>query len=115
MAEKNIFSNDSEVAVLSIILNNPDMVHELNGLQPFMFSSNVHSALFLEIQEMVEKQIIPEPALIIAQMEGSNTIGKVGGKKYIEQLCNNNYNKDTLSEYRNIVIKAYKARTLVSI
>jgi replicative DNA helicase len=115
MAEKTIFSNDSEVAVLSIILKNPDMVHELDGLKSFMFGSNVHISLFAEIQEMIEKQIRTEPALIIAQLEANNTIGLVGGKRYIEQLCTYDYNKDTLSEYRNIVIKAYKARSLISI
>lgn len=112
---KSIFSNDSEVAVLSIILNNPEMVHELDGLKSFMFAASPHQALFLEIESMVERQIPAEPALIIAQLEASNTINKVGGKKYIEQLCSNKFNKDTLAEYRTLVIKAYKARSLISI
>lgn len=115
MTQTSIFSNDAEVAVLSIILNNPDAVHELEGLKNFMFASNVHMALFTEIAEMIEKQIPTEPPLIIAQMEANGTINKVGGKKYIEQLCNNNFNKDTLVEYRDIVVKAYKARSLISL
>jgi len=80
-----------------------------------MFGSNVHIALFIEIEDMIEKQIPVEPALLIAQLESNNSINKVGGKKYIEQLCSYSYNKDTLKEYRNIVIKAYKARSLISI
>ncbi len=115
MAEKSVFSNDAEVAVLSIILNHPEMVHELDGLKSFMFASNPHENLFNEIESMVERQIPTEPALIIAQLEASNTISKVGGKKYIEQLCGNQYNKDTLNEYRTLVIKSYKARSLIAL
>jgi len=114
-AEKTIFFNDAEVAVLSILLANADMAHELNGLKHFMFASNTHATLFLEIQGRIENQTPTDPALIIAQMEGNNTIATVGGKKYIEQLAGGNYNKETLHEYMNIIIKAYKARQLVSI
>jgi replicative DNA helicase len=115
MAEKTIFSNDAEVAVLSIILNNPEMVHELDGLRSFMFSSTPHCNLFLEIEGMIESQTPPDPALIIAQLEGSNEISKVGGKKYIEQLVSQNANKETLSKYKNIIVSSYKARSLISL
>jgi replicative DNA helicase len=91
------------------------MVHELDGLKSFMFAATPHQNLFLEIQGMIERQIPTEPALLIAELESSNTISKVGGKKYIEQLCSYEYNKDTLSEYRNLVIKSYKARSLISL
>lgn len=107
MTDKTIFSNDAEIAVLSIVLNNTDVVHELDGLKSYMFSSSPHEALFLEIQQMIERQIPPEPALIVAQLEASDTISKIGGKKYIEQICSTAYNKDALQEYKNIVIKAW--------
>jgi replicative DNA helicase len=115
VAEKIVFSSDAEVAVLSIILNNSDMVHELDGLRYFMFSSTPHQNLFSEIEKMVEEQIPAEPGLIVARLESSDSVSKVGGKKYIEQLCNFTYNKDTLPNYRNLIIKAYKARSLISI
>lgn len=116
MAEnKSIFSNDAEVAILSIVLNNPDTVHELDGLRYFMFSSTPHQNLYLEIEGMVERQVPAEPALIIAQLEANNEINKVGGKKYIEQLVGYSYNKETICDYRNLVVKSYKARSLISL
>lgn len=115
MAERSAFTNDAEVAVLSIILNNPDLVHELDGLKSFMFSSTPHQNLYLEIEEMIEEQTPPDAGLIIAKLESKDLISKVGGKKYIEQLRNYVYNKDTIYEYRNLIIDAYKARSLVSI
>ncbi len=115
MADRTIFSNDAEVAVLSIILNNPESVHELDGLKAFMFSSTPHQNLYLEIEEMIEEQTPPDAGLIIARLESNDTISKVGGKKYIEQLVNQTYNKDTICEYRNLIIKSYKARSLISI
>lgn len=115
MADKNIFNNDAEVAVLSIVLNHPEMVHELDGLQSFMFDSAIHQNLFLEIQQMTERQVPTEPALLIAELDASNSINKVGGKKYIQDLTNYQYNKDTLPEYRNLIIKSYKTRSLISL
>jgi replicative DNA helicase len=115
MAEKTLFSNDAEVAILSIILNNPDSVHEVDGLRYFMFSSIPHQNLYLEIEGMVERQVPTEPSLIIAEMEASGTISKIGGKKYIEQLVNYSYNKETICDYREIIIKSYKARSLISL
>lgn len=115
MGEKTIFSNDSEIAVLSIILNNPDMVYELDGLKAFMFSATPHQNLYLEIEEMIENQTPTEPALIIAKLEANDTISKIGGKKYIEQVCSKNPNKDTLAEHKNLVISCYKARSLISL
>ncbi len=115
MVTKEVSSNDAEVAVLSIILNNPDMVHELDGLKSFMFSAMPHQNLFSEIEQMIEDQTPTEPSLIIAKLEASNTIGKVGGKKYIEQLSGYEYNKDTLQEYRKLIIQFYKTRSLVSL
>lgn len=91
------------------------MVHELDGLKSFMFSNTPNQNLFLEIQDMIERQIPTEPALIVAELESTNNISKVGGKKYIEQLLSYQYNKDTLCEWRNLIIKSYKARSLISL
>lgn len=115
MVSKEISSNDAEVAVLSIILNNPDMVHELDGLKSFMFSATPHQNLFMEIEQMIEEQTPTDAALLIAKLEANNTISKIGGKKYIEQLCGYDYNKDTLQEYRKLIIQFYKTRSLVSL
>lgn len=115
MGDKTIFSNDAEVAVLSIILNNPDCVHEVDGLRYFMFSSTPHQNLYKVIEDLVERQAPTEPSLIIAETESNGTIDKIGGKKYIEQLVNYKYNTETIGDYRTIIIKSYKARSLISI
>lgn len=115
MAENKLYATDAEIAVLSIILRNPDLVYELEGLRHFMFSSSPHQALFSEIEEAMEKQIPTDPGLIIAQMEANNTISSIGGKKYIDFLVNQTPNEKTLQEWKNIVINSYKTRSLVSL
>lgn len=115
MNEKQIFANDAEVYLLSIILKFPETVHELAGIKSFMFSSNTHFELFSEIEDMIEKQIPTDPALLVTHLEASNRITKVGGKNYIEFLVNQNVNKDTLTEYKKLIVNSYKARSVISI
>lgn len=113
MAEK-IFTNDAELAVLSILFKNPDSYYELEGLRSFMFASLPHQAIFKEIEAMSEKQIPADPALLVASLESSGEIGKVGGKKYIDHIVNLDYKVDSLSEWKRLVINSYKTRCLIS-
>ncbi len=114
MAENNIIVNDSEVAVLSIVLKNAEMVHELDGLKFFMFSSTIHQNIFAEMEEMAQSQTPIDPALLIATLEAKGTLNSSGGKKYIEQLAGYDFKKETFVERRTLVIKSYKARSLIS-
>lgn len=113
MAEK-VFTNDAELAVLSILFKNPDSYYKLEGLRSFMFSSLPHQAIFKEIEEMAEKQIPADPALLIASLESSGEIGKVGGKKYIDHIVGLQHNTESLDEWKKLVVNAYKTRCLIS-
>lgn len=111
----NTSVTDAEVAVLSIVMNSPELVYNLEGLRYFMFSSAPHQYLFQEIEGFIESQTPVDVGLLIAKLESGNVIDKVGGKRHIESIAKQQYNPETLSEYRNIVLNSYKTRSIVSI
>lgn len=113
MADR-VGTTDAEVAVLSIVLKSPELAYELSGLKNYMFSSNPHQTLFREIEERLEKQSPIDAGLIIADLESSGELAKIGGRKHIDFLVNQNVKEETLQEYKNIIINSWKTRTLVS-
>lgn len=114
MAETKISTTDAEVAVLSIVLRNPDLAHELEGFKSYMFSSIPNQNLFREIEERLEKQSPIDAGLIVADLESRGEIAKIGGKKQIDFFINQNINEDTLQKYKEIVANSWKTRTVIS-
>lgn len=114
MADNKLFSMESEEAVLSMILKNPELIHHTCGLDSFMFSANPHIALFTEMKQLAEKQQTPDPTLILASLESRNALDSVGGKFYIEKLLKKEYNESTFPEFCKFVVDSYKARSLLS-
>lgn len=110
-----VLQHDAEVSVLSILLNNQEAVYELEGLKYFMFNSVSHQELYKEIEKMIENQTPVDAGLLVASLEAGNKIGKVGGKKYIDYLVGQIVNKETLPEYKNLVIASYKTRSFIGL
>lgn len=114
MANK-VSSIEAEAKLLSIILNNAESAYELEGLKYFMFSSVPHQELFKEIEEAIQKGNPVDVGLLINSLEANGRIARVGGKKNIENIVSLVVNKETLPEYKNIVISSYKTRAVVSL
>jgi replicative DNA helicase len=111
----DFFNQDSEVAVLSIILKNPESVYDLNNLKFYMFSSTPSQALYSVIQELVEKGTVPEKNLVFSYLQSVNKVNTIGGKEYLDYLVNQSYNRDNLKEYERQIIYSFKARSLVEL
>lgn len=113
--DTKLFSVDAETIVIASILQNPGLIHSVNGLRSFMFSSNTHISMFSEMESLLEKQLLPDPSILLASMEAKGTLDSSGGKKYIESLLGKEVNTDAFSEFVKIVIESFKARNLISI
>jgi replicative DNA helicase len=115
MSDNRLFQLDSEVAVISLLFRLPDLVHSISGLRHLMFSSLPHQFIFQEIEELQERQLVPDPTLIIAGLESKNLLDKAGGKKYIEFILTRDFNESTFAEHVRLVMDSYKARTFISV
>jgi replicative DNA helicase len=114
MANK-LFETDAEVIVISSILQVPDLVHNIDGLRYYMFSSTPHQTLFEEFEDLKDKQLATDFALVVNSLDSKNLLDKAGGRKYIELLVSKQVNTDTFVEMVKTVVASYKARSLISI
>ena len=115
MIDKRLFSLESEIAVLSILLQNPDLIHSSNGLRFYMFSSSTHRALFEEMESLRSRQQTPEPNLIFVSLDTKGELDKIGGKRYLDVLLAKEVNPSTFTEFVEIVVASYKARQLLEL
>ena len=99
MTQKNIFSPEPEIAILSILLRFPDMAYSVEGLRFFMFSSTPHQLIYQEIESLSEKQLLPDAHLIISSLESTKNLSKTGGKDHIEYLVKQEFPKENLKAY----------------
>lgn len=109
-----LFSMEPETAVLSIILKNPTTAFELNGLRFYMMASVSNQILMQEIETLIEKQLTPDPQLVLSSLEGSGNLDKIGGKAYLDFLLNKTYDESGLSEWIRLTTQSYKTRSLIS-
>lgn len=108
-----LFSTDHELAVLSILLKNPELYYG-TGVRYFMMSATANQIIYQEIEILNEKQLVPDAQMVVGSLESSGSLSKVGGKSYIDSLLSHDYNKENLKEYASMLISSYKGRVYVS-
>lgn len=111
----NPFKNDPEIAVLSILINNPSETLDIDGLKPHMFDGHAHKNLFQLIMDLRDSNIPPELGIIVAKATASNTINDLGGEDYLNHIVKQSFNKDAFSEYLKTLINYYKTRSLAGL
>lgn len=80
-----------------------------------MFGSVPHQTLAEEFEQLFEKQLTCDPTLVISSLESRNCLGKVGGKEYIEQLLAKDIDPTGFTEFIELVIAGYKARSFIAL
>jgi len=106
------FDQTSEEALLSILINNPELGYNLQDIKEGMFSSESNGFLFSIIQEIIHSGNVPEISLILTQLKSR---GKVGDKDYLNYISKQTANKDNLLEYEKNIVESWKAKNLVMI
>ena len=111
---EELFSLDSEIAVLAGIIQYPDTTFDLEGLRWYMFSSESNRAIFRIIEDNKEKSLLTDGQLLITSLEAKKELSKVGGKKTIENLIKYSIKPENVKEFVKIVINSYKAKSLIT-
>lgn len=112
---KDLFNSDSEIAVLSIIGQNPEFIFTIDSLKPFMFSNTIHQNILTNMLELSSKNSLPNLSLLYSSLEANGKLSSCGGKEYIEHLYSQMYPKENFSEHLRIVKNNYKIRSYVSL
>jgi len=111
----NVFVNDAELAILSTIIKDADYAYMVDDLKPFMFSSKIHRRLYSEIEDFIERQLIPEPHLLITSLGADNSLDSIGGEAFIHYLMELDFSKDNFKEFVRMVVDAYKTRSFLTL
>lgn len=112
---ENIFSEDAELAVFSIVLNHPDLAYGLTDIKEEMFSSDRNKTLFLALVDLAKQDLIPEKTLLVEYLHSHNKLESIGGEKYLSHLYELEFNVKNLVEYKRVLERAYKAKNLLSL
>jgi len=110
-----LFQYDTETAVLSILLKNPEMIYEVQDIKDFMFSSSTNQLLFNTINSLSSQGLTPEINLIYEHLKSKNKDVLIGGRDYLNALMSYDYNSDNLREFEKMMIDSHKAKILISL
>lgn len=115
LSNPEIFQPDAETAILSILLQNPAKIFELQSIKDFMFSATPNQILYKTLLEISSMTTTPTVDLIDSLMKSRNEDLKIGGRDYLNYLYKQTYEQNNLKEYERIVVDSYKARSLMSL
>ena len=111
-----LFSQDSETAVLSAILKTPERVYNLNGLKPHMFSNNTNIALLDNMINMGEDNLQPNKQLVSSLLGASGKLDLVGGEAYLDYLVNQpQQTPENIDAFIEGIKESYKTREFLSL
>lgn len=113
--EVKIFPQDSETALLSILIKSPDLIYNVTNLRSYMFSSTPYIALFSTMNDLVEQKLVPEYHLVLNYLRSKNKLDTVGGEQTLQYLNSQNFNSNNIKEFERQIEKAYKSRELVQL
>lgn len=104
-----------ELAFLNLLLKNPELIYESSFLTVGMFTSTPNQVLFATISELAAQGLVPEKQFLIDYLASKNKLSLAGGKQYINIIFEQNFNLDNFPKYREMLVNAYKSRTIMSV
>lgn len=109
------YNTDAELAVLNILMLNPDLVYSVPSLKDFMFSSSSNILLYSTISEIAAQGHVPEYSLLLTYLDSKGKLREAGGKEYLDYIRNLVFSKDNIKEFERQVKESYKFRSAISI
>lgn len=111
----NTLSMTPEIAVLSLILNNPDLIYSTGGLKPHMFSASTHQNIFSVMQEIGQRNLLPDASMVVQHIVATGKLDSCGGEKYIAYLRDSSFTRDNFPESVRLVKNSFKVSAVASL
>jgi replicative DNA helicase len=111
----DVFSQYPETAVLSLILQDSELIEHTSSLKPFMFSSTPHRNIYKTIIDLYNDGLTPEFGLLVSKLQENSMLNECGGDSYLKFLYNQSFERDNIKEFVEFVINSYKARQVITI
>lgn len=110
-----IFDTESEMAIISLILKNPDQVYSVNDLKPFMFSTTATQIIWEGIERVKEENLIPEPTILFSRIEAEGKLVEAGGKDFLDTFLQSGYKIENLQEYQRNIVNNFRLKKVLTL
>ena len=113
---KDFSPQDSEEAILHILMILPDSYFSLSILRSYMFSVPSHSQNYEFMDRETKEKTVIDFHILVEKAKAKGNIEKAGGVKFLELLRDKKeINPDNIKTYERVVVDAWKARNVISI
>ena len=113
---KDFSPQDSEEAILHILMILPDSYFSLSILRSYMFSVPAHSEIYELMDRETKEKTVIDFHILVEKAKAKGNIEKAGGVKFLELLRDKKeINPDNIKTYERVVVDAWKARNVISI
>lgn len=113
---KDFSPQDSEEAILHILMVLPESYYSLSALKPYMFSVPAHAEIYELMDEETKEKTVIDFHILTEKAMAKDSIERLGGMKFLRSLRDKNgINPDNIRTYEKTVIDAWKARNVISL
>ena len=110
-----IFDIESETALISLVLKNPDRVYEVNDLKSFMFSSTANQVIWSTVETLKEEKLIPEPTLLFSRIETEGKLSEAGGKEFLDTFLQQDFKVENIREYERSIVNNFRVKEILTL
>jgi replicative DNA helicase len=114
--ETHLFSHDTELIVLSLLLKTPDRIYAvMDSLRGEMFSASIHGVIYNSMTSLVRDNVTLSPQNLKIYLEQHKLLDKTGGHDYIDMLASMEADEKSFDLYYKALGDSYKGRTLLNL
>ncbi len=108
--------NEAEEILLGALISNNNSVEYIeNGLSDYHFYVPMLGRIFKAVLELANKDQIANPLTLDHYFADDNSFKEIGGKNYLQSLCEGNLGSGIVKDYAELILELYNKRELIKI
>ena len=108
--------NEAEEILIGALISENNCVDLIeNGLSNYHFYVPMLGRIFKAVLELTNKDQIANPLTLDHYFSDDEAFNEIGGKKYLNSLCEGNLGSSIVKDYANLIIELYNKRELIKI
>ena len=113
---KDFSPQESEEAILHILMILPDRYFSLSTLKPQMFSVPAHEEIYELMESETKEKTVIDFHILTERAIAKNSIEKAGGIEFLKKLYDKQgINPENIRQYEKTVVDAWKVRNVINI
>jgi replicative DNA helicase len=110
-----IFDTESELALITLIIKNPEKIFEILDIKWFMFSTVSYQVIWSAVEELREQNLIPEKTLLFSKIESEGKLQEAGGKDFLDIIVQQDYKVENIREFERNIVNNYRIKQILTV